>query len=152
MDEAKAQAVAELTIRADTGDARRAATWLESAALARRVPRRQIMRLDHCLDEALANVITHGGPAALASPVRLQFAVRRSRGACTAQLCVADEGVAFDPACSLFELGPRPATLAEAMPGGLGLLMIRNFADDLTYRRSEGRNHLTISVSWTEAA
>jgi anti-sigma regulatory factor (Ser/Thr protein kinase) len=152
MTETKAQSVAELTIRADTGDARRASTWLESAALARCVPRQQIVRLDHCLDEALANVITHGGPAALASPVRLQLDVRRSRGTCTAALCVADEGLAFDPSCSLLELGPRPATLAEAMPGGLGLLMIRNFADDLTYRRSEGRNHLIISVSWTEAA
>ena len=30
--------------------------------------------------------------------------------------------------------------------------MIRNFSDDLSYRRSEGRNHLTITVSWTEAA
>jgi anti-sigma regulatory factor (Ser/Thr protein kinase) len=149
--ETKGQSVAELTIRADTGDARRAATWLESAAIARRVPREQIVRLDHCLDEALANVITHGGPGT-ASPVRLQLGVRRSRGACTAELSVADEGVAFDPSCSLLELGPRPATLAEAMPGGLGLLMIRNFADDLTYRRSEGRNHLTIRVWWTEGA
>lgn len=110
------------------------------------------MRLDHCLDEALANVITHGGPDALAAPVRVQFGVRRSQGICTAELLVADAGVAFDP--STFPPGPtpRPASLAEARPGGLGLLMIRKFSDDLSYRRSEGRNHLTITVSWTEAA
>jgi serine/threonine-protein kinase RsbW len=129
-----AQLPAELTIHADTWDARRASVWLESAALARKVPPEQIVRLDHCLDEALANVVTHGGPTALACPVQLQFGVRRSQGTCTA------------------EPTPRPASLAEAKPGGLGLLMIRNFADDLSYRRSEGRNHLTITVSWTEAA
>ena len=57
-------------------------------------------------------------------------------------------GVAFDPSTPP---EPRPASLAEAKPGGLGLLMIRNFSDDVSYRRSEGRNHLTITVSWTEA-
>jgi len=143
---------AQLTIRADTWDARRACEWLESVALARGVPAEQIVRLDHCLDEALANVITHGGPGALASPVQLQFGVRRSQGACAAELAVADAGVAFDASTFAPEPGPRPASLAEAKPRGLGLLMIRNFSDDLTYRHSEGRNHLTITVSWLDPA
>jgi anti-sigma regulatory factor (Ser/Thr protein kinase) len=96
-------------------------------------------------------VIRHGGPAALASPVRLEFGVRRSEGSCAAQLSVADAGIAFDP--SAFPAEPtHPASLAEAKAGGLGVLLIRNFSDDLSYRRSEGRNHLTITVSWTEAA
>ena len=152
MPASEMQPRAELTIRADTSDTRRGSVWLESAALAQGVPLEQIVRLDHCLDEALANVIAHGGPIALASPVRLQFGVRRSQGACTAELSVADAGVAFDPSNSHPEATPRPATLAEATPGGLGLLMIRKFSDDLSYRRSEGRNHLTIAVSWTETA
>ncbi len=142
----------ELTIRGDTWAARGASFWLESVALAQRVPPEQIVRLDHCLDEALANVIAHGGATALASPVRVQFGVRRSHGTCTAELSVADAGVAFDPSTYPSEPTPRPASLAEAKPGGLGLLMIRDFSDDLSYRRSEGRNHLTITVSWTEPA
>ena len=146
------QPPAELTIRAETWDARRASVWLASAALAQGVPPEQIVRLDHCLDEALANVLTHGGPTSLAFPVRLQFGVRRRRGTCKAELSVADAGAAFDPSTYPPERTPRPATLAEAKPGGLGLLMIRNFADDLSYRRIKGRNHLTITVSWTEAA
>ena len=74
-----AQSPAALTIRADTWDARRASGWLESAALAQNVPLQQVVRLDHCLDEALANVIRHGGPTALSSPVHLQFGVRRGK-------------------------------------------------------------------------
>ena len=142
----------ELTIRADSWDARRASEWLASVARAQSVPAEHIVRLDHCLDEALANVITHGGPAALASPIRLQFDLRRSEGTCTAALSIVDEGIAFDPSCSLVEATQRPATLAEASVGGLGILLIRNFSDDLSYRHSEGRNHLTISVVWREAA
>jgi len=152
MTASETQPRAELTIRADTGEARRASDWLKSSALARAVPLEQIVRLDHCLDEALANVITHGGPTALASPVRLQFGVRRSQGTRTAELSVADAGVAFDPANARPEATPKPGSLAEATPGGLGLLMIREFAADLCYRRREGRNHLTIVVSWTETA
>ena len=142
---------AELVIRADTWDARRASEWLQSAALAQGVPVEHVVRLDHCLDEALANVIKHGGPTALAASVQLQFGVRRGRGVCTAELVVVDAGVAFDP--STLPAGPtaRPASLAEADPGGLGLPMLRNFSDDLSYRRSNDRNHLTICVSWMEA-
>jgi anti-sigma regulatory factor (Ser/Thr protein kinase) len=56
--------------------------------------------------------------------------------------------VAFDP--SSFVAVPRPASLVDATPGGLGLLLIRNFSDELSYNHSQGRNHLTITVSWVE--
>jgi len=152
MSSSATQPPAELMIRGDTWDARRASTWLASVALAQSVPAAHIVRLDHCLDEALANVIAHGGPTALASPVRLQFSVRRSQDICTAELSVADAGVPFDASAGPPGSTPRPASLAEAKPEGLGLLMIRKFSDELSYRRSEGHNHLTITVSWTEAA
>jgi serine/threonine-protein kinase RsbW len=139
---------ASLTIRAEAEEVRRASAWLESTARAQRVPPEQIVRLDHCLDEALANVMRHGGPTAFASPIRLALEVQRGDGWCSAELLVADEGIAFDPSCLMLELPPRPATLAQAEPGGLGLLMIRSFADDLSYQRSEGVNQLTMIVSW----
>ena len=94
-------------------------------------------------------MIRHGGPAALSSPVHLQFGVRRGRGACTAELSISDAGVIFDP---FVAVAPHPASLVDATPGGLGLLLIRNFSDELSYNHSQGRNHLTISVSWVEEA
>ena len=132
-------------------EARRASGWLETVALEQNVPPEQVVRLDHCLDEALANVIRHGGPTALSSPVHLQFDVRRGPRACTAELSVSDAGMPFDPSTHAV-LAPHPATLVDATPGGLGLLLIRNFADDLSYRHIQGRNHLTITVSWVEEA
>jgi serine/threonine-protein kinase RsbW len=139
---------AKLTIRADTQETRRASGWLASAAAANRVPAEAAIRLDHCLDESLANVIAHGGPAASASPVDLRFAVRRKRGACTAELTLLYHGVPFDPS----RHGPaaRPANLAEAQLGGLGLLMLRQFSDAIDYGHSDGRNELRIIVNWTE--
>ena len=144
------QARAEITIRADTREARRASAWLESVASREGVPSDQIVRLDHCLDEALANVITHGGPDVVSATILLQLGVRRGRGICTAELLIVDEGLPFDPSVLPGGPTPKPASLAEASIGGLGLAMIRSFSDELRYRRNDGRNHLTISVSWTE--
>jgi len=144
------QARAELTIRADSREARRASAWLESAAAREGVPPDQIVRLDHCLDEALANVISHGGPDAVSASVMLQLGIHRGRGICTAELLIVDEGLPFDPSVLPAGPAPRPASLADASIGGLGLAMIRSFSDELGYRRKDGRNHLAIRVSWTE--
>jgi serine/threonine-protein kinase RsbW len=144
------QARAELTIRADFREARRASAWLESAAAREGVPSDQIVRLDHCLDEALANVISHGGPDAVSATVALQLGIHRGRGICTAELSIIDQGLAFDPSVLPGGPTPKPASLAEASIGGLGLAMIRSFSDELRYHRKDGRNHLTIRVSWTE--
>ena len=142
--------LAQLTIRAETQESRRACGWLAAQAEAHRMPPDAASRLDHCLDEALANVIAHGGPAARASPVDLQFAVQRADGACTAELILLYEGVPFDP--SRHAVRSKPANLADAQLGGLGLLMLRQFSDAIEYGRAEGRNRLRIVVNWNEPA
>lgn len=144
-----ADSVAELSVGADAEEAGRASAWLETVCLERGVPAEQIRRLDLCLNEALANIIAHGGPAARSSPVQLVFRVCRHADINEVALTVSDSGAAFDPLAH--QSGPRPQTLAEAEPGGLGLIMMRNFSDALSYRYSEGRNQLTFSVRWAEA-
>ena len=150
MSAAATTRLAQLNISADTQETRRASTWLVATATAHQLPADVTVRLDHCLDEALANVIAHAGPAAKASPVELHLAMRRSPGACTAELTLLYQGVAFDP--SRHEPASRSTNLADAQLGGLGLVMLRQFSDAIDYRRSEDRNRLTITVNWTEAA
>ena len=142
---------AELSIPADTTGLRQASSWLESEAAAQGVPPEQRLRLDHCLDEALANVLAHGGDGARRSPIQLQFHVCRYPGTAAAELTLIDSGVAFDPRTAPARGRPLPGSLSEARPGGLGLVMMRSFSDQLDYRLSEGRNHLTFTVRWSEA-
>jgi serine/threonine-protein kinase RsbW len=139
----------ELSIHADASEVRRASDWLEEAGLAFGVPAEQIGRLDLCLHEALANVISHGGTAALSAPVRLRLAVGHGERSGEAAVTVSDAGVAFDPLAA--EPKPQPNSLAEAEPGGLGVVMIRAFSDSLRYRHDEGRNQLTFGVRWADA-
>lgn len=138
--------IAEFSIRADAVEVRRASTWMERTCRDNAVPASAIERLDICLNETLANIIMHGGDEALVAPVLLHLDVRRDGRAAEATLTVSDSGTAFDPLAAA--TGRPPATLSEAEPGGLGLTMIRSAADTLDYRYSEGRNRLSIGVSW----
>ena len=142
-------AMAELTIRAHVAEFRRASAWLEAAGSERGVPADQRGRLDVCLNEALANVIAYGGATALAAPVQVRLEVRSDPPAGEAAVTVVDAGMAFDPLTYLPK--PAPATLAEAEPGGLGVLLMRSFSDGLSYHHGDGRNRLTFRVRWTES-
>lgn len=124
---------------------RRAAEWLVASCRQREVPQAQIERLEVCLHEALANVITHGGATAIAAPIRIRLEVRDPR--CSASVTVIDAGRAFDPSSVPERISPH--TLADTEPGGLGLVMIRRFSDWLDYRHEGGLNHLTFGARWS---
>ena len=144
MNAALAEAVPEtdavLSIRASAGELRRASEWLEQTGTTLAIPPAAIQRLDVCLNEVLANVMAHGGAAALAAPVQLLLCADTSSPSQTATLTITDVGVAFDPVAAT--PGARPGSLLEAEPGGLGLLMMRQSADHLSYRYHAGLNEL----------
>lgn len=56
-----------------------------------------------------------------------------------------DDGVAFDPGQA--KAPQLPASIAEASPGGLGLMLVRKRARSVDYERVAGRNVLTITVA-----
>jgi sigma-B regulation protein RsbU (phosphoserine phosphatase) len=142
---ATAPVSAELSIRADVGELRRASGWLEANGHQHGVPEEHIGRLDLCLNEALANVIAHGS-AALEAPVLLHMTVGRCQGQYQASVTVIDSGPRFDTTTA--ELKAVPSCLADAEPGGLGLRMIRSLSDAQTYQYVDGLNELTFSVRW----
>jgi anti-sigma regulatory factor (Ser/Thr protein kinase) len=39
-----------------------------------------------------------------------------------------------------------PATLGESRVGGLGLHLVRQFAEEVAYRREGDTNHLTVRI------
>lgn len=136
----------ELTIGADGAEVRRASEWLDTTCRQCDVPQALVGRLVICLNEVLANVISHGGRTALSAPIRLLFEVRLDQDCSKASVTVSDAGPAFDPLVVPEKVIPK--TLAEATPGGLGLVMIRRCADWLDYRHEDGRNHLTFGARW----
>jgi anti-sigma regulatory factor (Ser/Thr protein kinase) len=145
--EAGGESGAALSIGASAGELRRASEWLELTGTTLTIPPAAILRLDVCLNEALANVMAHGGAAAVAAPVQLLLRVDTAAAGGTASLTISDAGTAFDPVAA--PAVARPASLMDAEPGGLGLLMMRQSADQLSYRYHAGLNELTCTVRWT---
>lgn len=52
-----------------------------------------------------------------------------------------DNGIEFDPTQKEYE---SPETLEETPIGGLGILLVKNYADELIYNHVNGENHLKI--------
>jgi anti-sigma regulatory factor (Ser/Thr protein kinase) len=120
--------------------------WLRQQGERLAVPSELVDRLDLCLNELLANVIEHGGAGARSAPVCLQLWLERDGDLRRACLLVSDAGSPFDPLGH--RPGPPPRSLADAEPGGLGLVLLRRFADELRYERSQDRNELVVSIHW----
>lgn len=136
----------ELAIDANAAQVRHASAWLVTACRQRNVPQLLAERLELCLNEALANVIDHGGVMALSAPVKLLLEVALDQDSGTAGVTVSDAGMAFNPLSAPQK--PMPATLHQASPGGLGLVTIRHCSDWLRYCHEDGRNHLTFGTRW----
>lgn len=150
MDSWAGEVTVTLSINACPDEFSRAAVWLEDECRLRDIPSEHQHRLDLCLDEALANVLRHGGDDAQAMPVELTLKFGEEGGECTRSmvLTISAGGVAFDPTGHV-QRAP-PGSLEEAEPGGLGVLMMRSNSDEMHYRREGNRNHTRFVVRWND--
>ena len=85
-------------------------------------------------EEAVANVINHGQ----ATTITLQATVVEN----LLQLTIEDDGQPFDPTADSttdFSIPPDQRT-----PGGLGIMLLHEMSDGLSYQRANGHNILTI--------
>lgn len=100
-----------------------------------------VFNVELILEETLMNVIWHAHPDHAEHLIRLELAV----DAANVLMRFEDDGVPFDP---LQAPPPVPPTsIDDAVPGGLGLLLVRKCARDVTYERLDGINCLTVRVA-----
>jgi anti-sigma regulatory factor (Ser/Thr protein kinase) len=115
-------------------------TWAAAAGARLALPDSTIFALDLCLEEAVSNIIRHGMPNAPPEPRKVHLTMLRD--ATLLRVIIEDDGVAFDPVAST---GPAlPTRLEDAAIGGLGIHLMRKFAQSMHYRRHEGVNRLTL--------
>ena len=136
----------ELFAPHDAGELWRASEWLKEQGAHQAVPPVQLDRLDLFLNEALANVLDHGGPGALASPIDLSIRFSQQPACNEATVTITDGGSPFNPL--KHAPAPAPRSLDDAVPGGLGIRMIRSLADDMHYAYKDSQNHLVFTIRW----
>lgn len=149
MDAAFSPRIAALEVPAHLSVLRQVSAWVEAQAVDWCIPADILPRLDLCLNEVVANCVTHGGPDVMQAPLGLQLSLAASHAQTLVTLSVADSGSPFDPTSAAPRA--RVASLADATPGGLGLVMMRDNASRLVYRRSGGRNHIDMLFQFDNA-
>jgi serine phosphatase RsbU (regulator of sigma subunit)/anti-sigma regulatory factor (Ser/Thr protein kinase) len=118
-----------------------ASAWARACAAEHGLHADDCYRLDLCVSEWVENVTRYAYPAP-SSPGSLSLTCTAT--AAGVAITVADTGFPFDP--SLVPSPTPPASLTAASPGGLGVHLVRKFADTFTYQRDGERNVLTIEI------
>lgn len=128
-----------LALAPDIAAIPRLAEWIEACCSDNDIGPDATFKLTLVLEEAVANVIHHGFAGA-PEPHRLSIELRINADRLAAE--VIDNGPAFDP-LSVSE-PDRSRPLEERDPGGLGIHLIRNMMDRVSYRRVAGENRLLL--------
>ena len=99
-----------------------------------------VMNLNLVLEEAVSNIIFYAYPqdAVVEEAVILTFTCEHGE----LSICLKDHGIAFDPTQ---KEDPDLTLSAEERPiGGLGIFLIRQLMDEVTYRREGDCNLFTM--------
>ena len=100
-----------------------------------------VFNVELILEETLMNVIWHAHTDQVEHLIK--FAVQVD--ADDVVMRFEDDGVPFDP----LQAAPpvAPMSIDDAVPGGLGLMLVRKCARAVTYQRVDGNNCLTVRVA-----
>ncbi len=102
------------------------------------VPPRTVYFVDLAIEEIVTNCIQYGYSDDREHTILITFAVADG----TISLKIVDDGDAFDPLAA-----PSPdfsIAIKDRTEGGLGIHLLRNLADHISYERREGTNQLTL--------
>lgn len=105
-----------------------------------------VFRANLAVEELVLNAMVHGG-ASTAAPPRMDVAIALGPDGLTIE--VGDDGPAFNPledAPPVPDFGPGN----ELSVGGLGIHLVKNMVDSMSYRRVEGWNRITMALNARE--
>lgn len=131
-----------VTLQAVPAEFERAAEDFRRLLDAERIEGKPRFDLELIFEEIVTNAIRHGFTDR--PPGRIT--VRLTRDAQVATLVIEDDGIRFDPLEAPDHT--RPGSLDDAIPGGLGIVLVRSLSSRLEYEyTAKLMNVLTISVA-----
>lgn len=136
----------DVRLKNDESDKEQLVPVLELFAESAGGPARLLFRLNLALDELITNIINYGYP----EPKVGEIQVLLRRHAEQIEVIIVDDGVAFDPLSM-----PEPdleSDLEDRAIGGLGVHLVRQLADQVTYRRDGDHNRIELRMGLAQAA
>jgi len=96
-------------------------------------------RINLAVEEALVNIINYAYPEGTTGEIMLKSCVSPEKWTLT----LIDSGQFFDPTKA--DDADVNADLSERPVGGLGIFLVRQNMDDISYQRKDGKNILTLT-------
>ncbi len=135
-----------VTIPARLSEVRELSSMVEAFGDANDLPDPKVFVINLALDELITNTVTHG----LEDMADAEIQIRMRVVAGTLILVMEDNGQPFDPTQDTN--ADLTSSLEERAVGGLGLHLVKSFADRISYEFVEGRNRLTMEHDLAKAA
>lgn len=129
----------ELVIDKSRPDQANLLTAIDDFAAARALSETLRYRLGLIVDELVTNCIVHGACLSLGKEIRVAIEDREKE----LLIEIVDAGRTFDPTATTLPQCPQTGRVAV---GGVGLSLVRRFAEWAHYSRSDNRNHLRLSL------
>ncbi len=112
-------------------------TWLQGICREWKLDKTLANKLDMCAEEIFANVAFYAYPDA---PGNIEAKLQKTNGRIILEF--KDSGTAYNP---LERPDPDITLPPEERPlGGLGIFMIKEMADEISYKREDDKNILTL--------
>jgi serine/threonine-protein kinase RsbW len=111
---------------------------VEAFCAAKGIPPATTNLMNLALDEVLSNIVKYAYDASMSGPIDVELAYSDGRFTVT----VEDAGRPFDPL--KFKRAVNNGPLKDRKPGGLGILFVKHIMESARYKRSGGRNNLTM--------
>src|SRR5215468_3487992 len=128
---------AQMRLTADERAVARVTAWIEHFCKKHRLPQTVSNVMSLSLDEIVSNIVVHGYDR---QPGKLSIALHYDSRAFS--VVIEDGGKPFDPSQAV--IPSTGDTLASRREGGLGLLLVKNLMDDITYQRTGEINRLKL--------
>ncbi|MCY4635585.1 MAG: ATP-binding protein [Acidobacteria bacterium] len=135
-----------VTIPARLSEVRELSSMVEAFGDANDLPDPKVFVINLALDELITNTVTHGLEDMADAEIRIRMRVVAG----TLILVMEDNGQPFDPTQDTN--ADVTSSLEERAVGGLGLHLVKSFADRISYEFVEGRNRLIMEHDLAKAA
>ena len=103
------------------------------------LPPKVVMNMNLALEEVVSNVIFYAFKENTTHDIQLDFELKDQK----LRVHITDDGIPFNP----LQMPPPPdleKKAEERNVGGLGIHFVKNFMDDLAYKRENDKNILTL--------
>ena len=128
----------ELKLKNQMGELERVNQFIEEIGEELGLDLEMQMNLNLVMEEMVVNIISYAYPQGTTADIEL---VAETEGK-ELKFVLSDQGKEFDP--TLSQSADMDTNPAERELGGMGIYIVKNIMNEVTYQRLEGRNLLTM--------